>query len=77
MQKNEQMYAQDTISELVIMVDLLRRSCQFEKALKLCEDELKNKPKKMISDVLQFQKEIINKSDIACYNFGDAIIEDV
>jgi len=56
--ENEQMYAPDTISEVVIMVDLLRRSCQFEKALKLSEKELKNNPEKSIKDVLQFQKKL-------------------
>lgn len=73
--ENGQMYGQDTISEVVIMVDLLRRSCQFEKALKLCEEELKNNPEKSIKDFLRFQKKLINKSDIACYNFGDSIIK--
>ena len=75
--ENGQTYAQDTLSEIVIMIDLLRRSCQFEEALRLCEDELKTKPEKTISGVLQFQRKLISKSDIACYNFGDAITKDV
>lgn len=55
-----------------ILVDLLRRSGKFKLALKTCDDGLKQKPKKLISDVLRFQKNRITRSDVDRYTIQDA-----
>lgn len=67
-----QEFAKEVGEEESIMVDLLRRSGQFELALKICEDGLKKKPGKTISDILQFQKKLISKSDTACHTVAEA-----
>jgi hypothetical protein len=57
--QNGQIFAEQAGAEEAIIVDLLRRSGQFELALKVCDDGLKKKPAKIISDILQFQKILI------------------
>ncbi len=56
-----------------IIVDLLRRAGEFEKALKFAEEGLKNKPEKIIETTLNFQIKLINKRDTSCYTIDDAI----
>ncbi len=70
--ENGQKFAEQTGVEEAIMVDLLRRSGQFELALRICEDGLKKKPDKLISDILQFQKILIGKADVARHTVAEA-----
>lgn len=58
--------------EEVIMVDLLRRSGQFELALEMCDAGLQKKPDDEIIQVLQFQKILISKQDVACHSTAEA-----
>ena len=67
-----QSFAKRTGAEETIMADLLRRSGQFELALKVCNDGLKKNPEKIISDILRFQKILIGKSDVACHTIAEA-----
>jgi hypothetical protein len=56
-----------------LLADLLRRSGQFEKALHICELGLTRKSESIISKILQFQKILIVRSDVACYTVADAV----
>lgn len=85
-QKNGQIFGEGEGAEEALMVDLLRRSSQFDKALKICNEKvettfleklkgtfIKKKPLKLISQILQFQKILISNSDTACYTIEEAI----
>jgi uncharacterized protein (DUF2225 family) len=74
--ENDQEFAEQAGAEEAIMVDLLRRSGQFELALKACDDGLKKDLEKVISDVLRFQKILIGRSDVACHSIAEATRED-
>lgn len=71
-----QKFGKQVGAEEALMTDLLRRSGQFELALKVCDDGLKKKPDKIISNILQFQKVLISKSDVACHTVAEAMGED-
>ena len=70
-----QSFADDAGAEEAIMVDLLRRSGQFELALGMCEQGLNKEPEEIISNVLWFQKELIGRSDMACHSVREAQAE--
>lgn len=55
----------------VIVVDVLRRSLQFEEAEKLALDLLERVDNDLMKKILSFQIELINKKDIACYKVSD------
>lgn len=74
--ENGQKFAEEAGVEEAIMVDLLRRLSQFELALRICDDGLKKKPERIILDILQFQKVLIGKSDVACHIIAEAIRKD-
>lgn len=63
--ENDQHFPKQAGAEEAIISDLLRRSEQFDLALKTCDDALSKNPEKRISDILQFQKALVNKSDVA------------
>lgn len=68
--EKRQTFAEKTEVEGIVIVDLLRRTGQFEKALKLCEEGLKDN---MILRVLEFQKNLIGRSDIASHSIAEAL----
>ncbi len=72
--ENGQRFAEQNGAEEAIMVDLLRRSKQFELALKTCEEGLRKNPEKIISDILMFQKILISKGDVSRNTIAEAII---
>lgn len=55
-----------------IMVDLLRRSGQFEQALGMCDMGLEKNPEEVLKDIFRFQQKLISKSDVDCYKIADA-----
>ncbi|MBU4205007.1 DUF2225 domain-containing protein [Patescibacteria group bacterium] len=63
-------FGSDKETEEIIMIDLLRRSGQFELALKMCEEALKPRIKEKI---LQFQKSLIKISDVNSHTITEAI----
>ncbi len=69
--ETSQSFDRQTGGEEAIMVDLLRRSGQFEVAIKICDDGLKKGPKKIISDILQFQKILISKCDTTGHTIAE------
>lgn len=72
--ENGQRFAKQDGAEEAIMVDLLRRSGQFELAMSMCKKFTKDrKLNKLIKNILQFQKSLISKSDITCHTIAEAI----
>ena len=74
--ENGQRFAEQVGEEEAIMVDLLRRSGEFELALKMCDEGLEKNPGKTISDILRFQKVLIRKRDVARHTVAEATGED-
>lgn len=78
--EREQSFMRNKTDEKVLLVDLFRRSGQFEEALKICDDELKEESKESVSKLLQlifqFQKTLISNSDTGCHNMGEVPTED-
>ena len=70
--ENGQQFAGQAGAEEATMVDLLRRSGEFERALQTCDDALKKNPDEVLSAVLRFQKLLIGKSDVGCHTIVEA-----
>ena len=68
-----QRFAEQAGAEEAIVVDLLRRAGLFELALKICEDGLKKSPDKTITNILQYQKRLINNADAGRHTVAEAI----
>jgi hypothetical protein len=66
-------FAEGESTEDTILVDLLRRSGQFELALDICNSALKKNPEKAISDILYLQKILIGNHDIACHTVDESV----
>ena len=71
-QETGQKFTEKKAEEDLLIVDLLRRSRQFEQANKNCESGLKKKPNKLIRSILLFQGKLISQSDVACYSVAKA-----
>lgn len=56
----------------LIIVDLLRRSGQFERALESCKMGLSEQTEKLVIDILTFQSRLAQNKDIACYRINIA-----
>jgi len=70
--KNKQRFLdKGSEEEELLIIDLLRRSGQFERALELCDKTSKKNPKKRVLDILKFQKQLIEKSDTKCHNLSE------
>jgi hypothetical protein len=68
-----QKFGKDQDAEHLLFVDLLRRSGQLDLALKTCEEGLSKNLKDEILNILRFQEQLINKSDIACHTVDETI----
>ncbi len=71
--ENGEKISEEPGGDEAILVDLLRRSGEFEEAFKICESTLEKKVSDIIKDVLIFQKFLIEKEDLDCYTIDDAI----
>jgi len=58
-----QWFADNAGTEEAVIVDLLRRSGQFEQAMQICDERLAMKPDTFISKIMNYQKQLIRKSD--------------
>ncbi len=73
-----QKFARQVGADKALIADLLRRSGQFELALKTCNDGLNNKKsEKIILDILRYQKTLIRKRDIACHSISEVHKEEI
>lgn len=72
---NNQRFAEQHGVEEALMVDLLRRSGQFEEALRICDDGLKKEPGELLADILRFEKMLIGKADNTCHLVSEATKE--
>lgn len=70
--QNSQRFTEESGEEEAIIVDLLRRSGQFELAFKMCNDILEKDPKDTIADILRFQRILIGDSDTSCHTIAEA-----
>lgn len=61
--------------ESLIMIDLLRRCGDFDEALKTCQEAIKDENDKMISDLLDFELELIKNKDQGCHKASEVIRE--
>ncbi len=66
-----QEFARDPGSEDCLLVDILRRSGEYERALSTCEEALDGQPDPDIVDILNFQKELISRGDSARHSIGE------
>jgi len=66
-----QWFAEAAGTEEAIIVDLYRRSGEFAEALKLCDERLRKNPDKLIYDILLYQKQLIEKSDVRCHTTAE------
>ena len=68
-----QWFADHAGTEEALIVDLLRRSGQFELALSMCDERLEKEPEKFIHDVLVYQKNLIEKADVDRHTTSEII----
>jgi hypothetical protein len=69
--ESSQHFGEQSGAEEALLVDLLRRSGQFEPALRMCDEGLKKNPGQLITSILQFQQTLIHKSDAACHTIAE------
>lgn len=69
--KMGQRFARDETSEVLILVDLLRRTGQFQEALRMCEEGLENTTDEKFAAILQYQRQLITSSDTSCHTIGE------
>lgn len=74
--QNGDTFAETPAQQQIYLIDLLRRCCEFEEALSLCERELQkeNNNDEMI-DYFDLERELILKKDSSCHN--DTEIEEL
>jgi hypothetical protein len=70
--KQNQQYHPDKDTEDAIMIDVLRRSGQFEEALSWSEKVLQRGPSERIVQIVNFQRTLNDKNDLSCYTIEDA-----
>jgi hypothetical protein len=70
--EQNQQYNPDKDTEDAIMIDVLRRSGQFEEALSWSKKVLQRGPSETIVQIMEFQRDLINKNDLSCYTIEDA-----
>jgi len=68
-----QWFADNAGTEEALIVDLLRRSGQFERAMQLCEDRLAMKPDTFIRKILNYQKQLIRKGDSDSHSTSEIV----
>ena len=62
-------FAADEVSENLVLVDLLRRSGQFEVAIAMCEKALLKH--KSVEKIMRYQADLIKKKDTNCYSIDE------
>lgn len=67
-----QRFAEQEGGEEILMVDLARRSGQFDLALHLCEEGLAKNPENIIKDILQFERVLISRHDTRAHTVKEA-----
>ncbi|MBN2254321.1 MAG: hypothetical protein JW736_01295 [Deltaproteobacteria bacterium] len=66
-----QWFADNAGTEEAVIVDLHRRSGQFEQAMKLCEERLAMQPDSFIVRIMNYQKQLIGKKDVDCHSTSE------
>jgi hypothetical protein len=71
-EKAGQPFIEDEITNILVQVDLLRRSRQFGFALELMESKKEQLKDVGAEPIINFQKKLCMDGDIGCYKFSDA-----
>jgi hypothetical protein len=70
-----QQFVEQPGAEDAVLVDLLRRSEQFEEAGRQAELGISKSPEGIIPQVLEFQRTLIAKQDLGCYRIDQVLGE--
>jgi hypothetical protein len=71
--ENNQKFAEQSGGEDTLLVDLLRRSGQFDKALNTCNEGLIKEPIELIADILRLERTLIKQKDNTCHSVSEVI----
>jgi hypothetical protein len=71
-QEKNQEFSQSHVEENLILIDIMRRTGDFNAAWRLCEEELVVDHPDSIWTLLEYEKILIGKKDVACHNESDA-----
>lgn len=74
---NKQGFAKDSDTEDLILVDLLRRIGSFKEALVICETTLNKGAARTVRGILNYQKSLMEKSDVNRHSLDDVVFEEV
>ncbi len=61
-------FSESRIQETVYLIDILRRTFQFNKAQEICEKELNLGSSDHYMELLEFEASLINQKDASCHN---------
>lgn len=65
-------FAADEASELILLIEVSRRARAFEKAVGLCQ-QARGQVEELLADILEFEKRLIDLEDSACHSVGEVI----
>lgn len=68
-------FAENRVQQQIYLIDLLRRSLEFDKALELCDKELEKEYDHELIDYFNLERELILKKDFSCHD--DTEIEEL
>lgn len=71
----DQLFIEDKITNLLVQIDLLRRSRQFGFVFQLIEKNKDRIVEASIDPIINFQKKLCINEDIHCYKFSDVLGE--
>ena len=57
----------------VLMIDLLRRAGDFERAMKYCEIGLSKEEDEVIATIIRFEKKLVDSKDTGSYTIDDGM----
>lgn len=66
-----QEFEEEPATEKGIEIDLLRRSGQFDRAMAVCEEALRQYSENGVHEIFAFQKSLIQRKDDGCYTLDD------
>lgn len=72
---NQRVAKPDGVST-VVLVDLLRRSGQFEQARKTIEARRSISAEDIVAQILDFETDLLNRNDIACHTIAELKIQE-
>jgi hypothetical protein len=71
----KQSFAQDPLTEDVLVIDVLRRMGYFDEAANHCAMAMEKQPSGVLLQVIDFQRRLLAKQDARCYTVEEATKE--